>query len=213
VIYRVQDNYVVQWGRADGGKPLPDGLAKHLPAEYERPSAGLAITPLPYRDAFARVVGYSGAFPVASEGGRAWMAHCYGIVGVGRDLMPDTGDGTELYAVSGHSPRQLDRNIALVGRVLDGFEHMTALPRGSGTLGFYEKDQKPLGIARVRLAVDLPPAERPAFEWLRPTSASFTRWLHLRANRKDTFYFRPAGAIDLCGGMPPVRAASPAKVR
>ena len=208
-IYRVQDNYVVQWGQGDDDKKAPKGLEGPLTAEYDRPTAGLPITPLPYRDTFAPKVGYSGPFPVAAEGSgkgdRAWMTHCYGIVGVARGLAPDTGNGGELYAVLGQSPRQLDRNIALVGRVLDGFEHMTALPRGTGALGFYEKPEQRVAIKRVILAADLPADMRPAYEWLRPESASFTQWLHLKANRHDDFYQRPAGAIDLCNALPPVR--------
>jgi peptidylprolyl isomerase len=204
-IYRVQDNYVVQWGQGDDDKAPPQGLGKALPAEYDRPAAGLPLTPLPYRDTFAPRVGYSGPFPAAAEKDRAWMAHCYGIVGVARGLTPDTGSGGELYAVMGQSPRQLDRNIALVGRVLDGFEHMTALPRGTGALGFYDKPEQRKVIKRVQIAADLPADARPAYEWLRPDSASFAKWLHLRANRQDTFYSRPAGAIDLCNAMPPVR--------
>ena len=66
-IYRVQDNYVVQWGQGDDDKKPPKGLDVALPAEYDRPAAGLAITPLPYRDTFAPKVGYSGAFPVAVD--------------------------------------------------------------------------------------------------------------------------------------------------
>jgi peptidylprolyl isomerase len=31
--------------------------------------------------------------------------------------------------------------------------------------------------------------------------------MHLRANRHDDFFERPAGAVDLCGAMPPVRPA------
>jgi len=208
-IYRVQDNYVVQWGQGDDDKKAPKGLEGPLPAEYDRPAAGLPIMPLPYRDTFAPKVGYSGPFPVAAEGSgkgdRAWMTHCYGIVGVARGLAPDTGNGGELYAVLGQSPRQLDRNIALAGRVLDGFEHMTALPRGTGALGFYEKPEQRVAIKRVILAADLPAGARPAYEWLRPESASFAQWLHLKANRQDDFYQRPAGAIDLCNALPPVR--------
>ena len=204
-IYRLQDNYVVQWGQGDDDKKPPKGFDTTLPAEYDRPAAGLALTPLPYRDTFASKVGYSGPFPVAADEGRAWMTHCYGIVGVARGLAPDTGNGGELYAVLGQSPRQLDRNIALVGRVLDGFEHMTALPRGTGALGFYEKPEQRVAIKSVMLAADLPAEGRPAYEWLRPDSASFAAWLHLKANRHDDFYQRPAGAIDLCNALPPVR--------
>jgi len=211
-ISRVQDNYVVQWGQSDDKVP-PQDLGKPLPAEYDRAAAGLPLVPLPYRDTFAPKAGYSGAFPVAMDKGRAWMAHCYGIVGVGRGLSPDTGNGGELYAVIGQAPRHLDRNIALVGRVLDGFDKMTALPRGTGPLGFYEKAEQRFPIRRVTLAADMPAGARPAYEWLRPESASFAKWLHLRANRHDDFFIRPAGAVDLCNALPPVRAAKPARAQ
>jgi peptidylprolyl isomerase len=205
-VVRVQDNYVVQWGGADDKKPLPPGIKAGLPAEYDRPASGLQLTKLQHRDSFAPVVGLHDAFPVAEAAGRAWAPHCYGMVGVGRDLSPDTGSGAELYAVIGHAPRALDRNIAVVGRVLAGFEHLTSLPRGEGNLGFYTDPKQRVPITRVRLAADMPPAERPAFEWLRPESDSFALWVHLRANRRDSFFIRPAGAVDLCNALPPVRS-------
>jgi peptidylprolyl isomerase len=205
-IDRVQDGYVTQWGDIDDKKPLPKaGIVTPTPAEYERPAAGLEIRTLPYRDTFAARTGYVGPFPVGAKGGQAWMAHCYGIVGSGRNNNPDAGTGAEFYAVIGHSPRQLDRNIALVGRVVEGMERLTALPRGTGDMGFYATPKERLGIVRERIVADLPPAERPAFEYLRPDSAGFAAWLKAKANRKDDFYLRPAGAIDLCGALPPVR--------
>jgi peptidylprolyl isomerase len=206
-IDRVQDGYVTQWGDIDDKKPLPTaGIVTPTPAEYERPAAGLAVQPLPYRDTFAERTGYVGPFPVGVEGGQAWMTHCYGIVGSGRNNNPDAGTGAEFYAVIGHSPRQLDRNIALVGRVVDGMERLTALPRGTAEMGFYAEPKQRTGIVRERIAADVPAGERPAFEYLRPNSASFRAWLHAKANRKDDFYLRPAGVIDLCGALPPVRA-------
>ena len=204
VIERVQDDYVTQWGDPNN-RALPAGVVSRPPAEYDRSAAGLTFTPLPYKDAYAPQVGLAGAFPVAAGQGRAWLAHCYGMVGVGRDLAPDTGSGAELYAVIGQAPRALDRNIAVVGRVVAGMERLTALPRGTAELGFYADPSQRVGIRRVRLASDLPPAERPAFEWLDPASASFARWVTVRANRHDAFFERPAGALDLCNALPPVR--------
>jgi peptidylprolyl isomerase len=52
--------------------------------------------------------------------GEAWLAHCYAMVGVGRANEPESGNGAELYVVIGHAPRQLDRNIAVAGRVGGG---------------------------------------------------------------------------------------------
>lgn len=207
-IERVQDNFVTQWGDADGRKPLPPGIARRAPAEYERAAAGLGLVVLPYHDSYAPRIGYVAGFPVAEDGAAAWMAHCYGIVGVGRELSPDTGSGAELYAVIGQAPRALDRNIALVGRVVAGMEHLAALPRGTAELGFYADPRQRVPITRVVLAADLPPGERPAYEWLRPDSASFRAWVQVKANRRDDFYLRPAGAVDLCGALPPVRAVA-----
>ena len=205
-IERVQDDYVVQWGDPDGKKPLPPGIAPP-PAEYERPAAGLALTPLPYPDTYAEHVGFMGAFPVGEGGGEAWLTHCYGIVGVGRDVNPDVGTGAELYAVIGQPPRGLDRNIAVVGRVLAGMDVIAALPRGTADLGFYAEASQRTPILRVRIAADLPPPEQPRFQVLDVTSASFRAWIHVKANRQDAFFLRPAGALDVCNALPPIKGA------
>ena len=204
-VERVQDDYVVQWGDADGKKPLPADVVLHPPAEYERPAAGLPFVALPDRDPYAERVGVADGLPAAEGGGEAWLVHCYGMVGVGRDLNPDTGTGAELYAVIGQPPRALDRNIAVAGRVVAGMERLASLPRGTGDLGFYTDPGQRLPIVRVRLAADLPAAERPGFERLKADSASYAAWAHVRANRRDTFFLRPAGALDVCNAMPPVR--------
>ncbi len=206
-IERVQDNYVVQWGDPDGKKPLPAGLANPAPPEYDRPAAGLSFPLLPYPDPYAKAVGVSGAFPVGEDDARAWLTHCYGMVGVGRDLNPDTGTGAELYAVIGTPPRALDRNIAVVGRVLAGMDLLAALPRGTADLGFYADPKQRPGIVRARIAADLPPAEQPRMQVLRETSVSYRAWAHAKANRQDTFFVRPANALDVCNAMTPVRGA------
>src|SRR3954470_4926946 len=121
-VYRVQDNYVAQWGNNEAKTPFPPAVVKLPPAEYDRPLEGLGVRPLGYPDSYAPMVGHAGGWPVGYDPatGRAWLTHCYGFVGVGRDLAPDTGAGGELYAVIGHAPRHLDLNIALIGRVIDG---------------------------------------------------------------------------------------------
>ena len=141
------------------------------------------------------------------EDQRYWPVHCYGMVGVGRNLSPDTGSGAELYAVIGHAPRHLDRNIALVGRVIEGIEHLSSLPRGKGDLGFYadfEQDKR-TPILTVRLASDLAPSEQPRFEYLSTEGESFARYAEARANRRDAFFIVPAGGADICNIPVPVR--------
>jgi peptidylprolyl isomerase len=206
-IYRVQDNYVVQWGNGDAENPLPPGVVKTPPAEYDRPLAGLPIRPLGYPDSYAPKAGHSDGWPVGYDPatGRAWLTHCYAHVGVGRDLAPDTGTGGELYAVIGHAPRHLDLNIATVGRVLEGFDAMTSIRRGTEALGFIKDPANHVPIARIRLASDIPAAERPAFEVMRSDSEAFSAFVLGRANRGGTFFQRPAGGVDLCNVNVPVR--------
>lgn len=208
-IYRVQDNYVAQWGNNEAQVPQPAGVAAHPPAEYERPTAGLAIRPLGFPDAYAPMVGHVDGWPVGYDPRRrrAWLAHCYASVGVGRDLAPDTGSGGELYAVIGHGPRHLDRNIASVGRVIEGVALLSARPRGTGDLGFYRTDhgETPIPIRSIRIAADLPAAERPRFEAMRTDTATFAAYVRGRANRGGTFFQVPAGGVDLCNVNVPVR--------
>ena len=134
---------------------------------------------------------------------RAWPVHCYAMVGVGRNLSPDTGSGAELYTVIGHAPRHLDRNIALVGRVIEGIEHLSSLPRGTGTLGFYETEAERVPILSVRIGAEA--SDLAAYEYLSTESESFARYADARANRRDPFFIRPAGGADICNIPVPVR--------
>ena len=134
-----------------------------------------------------------------------WPVHCYAMVGVARDMSPNTGSGAELYAVIGHAPRHLDRNIALVGRVISGIEHLSSLPRGPGPLGVYNDPAQRVPITSVRLASDLAVADRPHFEYLSSESESFARYAAARADRRDPFFIRPAGGVDICNIPVPIR--------
>ena len=206
-VYRVQDNYVAQWGLNESDKPWPKGVTAKPPAEYTRPLKGLNITPLGSPDAYAPGAGFADGWPVAYNAKEGWadLTHCYASVGVGRDLSPDTGTGGELYAVIGNAPRQLDRVIALVGRVVDGIDRLSTLPRGTEALGFYKDKAQYVLIASIRIASDMPAGGRPSYEVMDTTSASFARYLKVRANRHDDFYIRPAGGVDVCNVQVPIR--------
>src|SRR6476661_4666129 len=52
-VYRVQDNYVAQWGLNESDKPWPAGVTPKPPAEYTRPLKGLWIKPLGFPDPYA----------------------------------------------------------------------------------------------------------------------------------------------------------------
>lgn len=213
VILRVQDNFVTQWGdpnAGEAGKARDLGKAKAtLAAEFERAAKGLDFTVLADGDVYAPQVGFVDGFPAARDpaADKAWLAHCYGMVGAGRGNSADSGSGAELYVVIGHAPRQLDRNIATVGRVLKGMELLAALPRGNGGGGFYEKPEQYVKITSVRLAADVAEAERSHLQVLRTDTPTFNALVESRRNRSDDWYLHPAGRIELCNVPIPVREA------
>ncbi len=211
-ITRSQDNFVVQWGdpnAQDQAKRKPIKTARStLPPEFESAISNIIdFTKLPDLDGYAPEVGFSHGFPVGRDpaAGLVWPAHCYGAVGAGRDVAVESGSGAELYAVTGHAPRQLDRNISIVGRIVTGIEVLSVSARGPAPMGFYDKAELRTKITSVKLGSDLSSDTRPALEALRTDSASFAALVEARRNRKDDWYKRPAGYIDLCSVPLPVR--------
>jgi peptidylprolyl isomerase len=207
VIERVQDNFVTQWGDPEHAKSL-GSAERSLPAEFILSSADVPFTPLPDPDTYAGEAGFSDGFPVARDPriGRAWLVHCYGMVGAGRNDDVESGNGSELYAVIGQAPRQLDRNLALVGRVVQGMELLSSLPRGRGALGFYAKNGPRITIESIRVAADVPAAQRSRLEVMRTDTATFQEVIESRRNRRDAWYKVPAGRVDVCNVPIPVRS-------
>lgn len=228
-VNRVQDNYVVQWGdpgydNPESGeveqKPLPEGLRVMGEDDYvysrTTGASGSIVLHHPdnyLEDSYSDWTWFESGWPIAyevSEDTRTvsnWPVHCYGMVGVGRDYSPDTGTGAELYTVIGHAPRHLDRNIALVGRIISGMEDLSSLPRGSGALGFYTEEEadKRTPILSIRVAADLPQGERPEYEYLSTDGETFAKYAEARANRRDPFFIQPAGGADICNIPVPIR--------
>ena len=209
-IYRAQDNFVVQFGDPDAGEPSARSLSdarRHLPAEFERPASGLAFTQLSDADGWAPAVGFVEGFPAARDPatGKAWMTHCYGALGAGRDMAADSSNGAELYVAIGQSPRQLDRNITLVGRVVRGMELLSPTPRGPEPMGVYADPAQRTPILTIRLASELPADQRERVQLLRTDSATFAAVTEARRNRRDDWYKTSAGHIDLCNVPLPSR--------
>lgn len=210
-IVRVQDNYVVQWADPLADKPerrpLKEGKLT-LPPEFDQPtSKKIAFDKIPDKDAYATQTGFSNGFAAAKDEKmkRTWLLHCYGAVGAGRDTPADSGGGTELYAVIGHAPRQLDRNVTLIGRVVQGIERLSSLPRGNGPMGFYEKPEQNIEIKSIRLASDIPESERTPLEILRTDTATFRALIEARRNRQENWFHFQAGKIEVCNIPVPVR--------
>jgi cyclophilin family peptidyl-prolyl cis-trans isomerase len=229
-ILRSQDNYVVQWGEADADAnsnttsdatnpkpvaPLPskralNSAAATLPPEFTRPFGTQAnypaypFTKLPDVDGYAKEVGFSAGFPMGRDSARkqAWLTHCYGMVGVGRDTALDSGNGSEMYVVTGHAPRHLDRNIAVVGRVISGMPDVSSLPRGTREMGFYATAEHRIPIATIRIAADLAKEAQPRLEIINTESTLFLSLVEALRNRgkgvPDSWFKEPAGHVELC---------------
>lgn len=179
------------------------------PDEPEQPLNMPIILKAIDTDSYAKRVTFVEGWPLSQDrlglNELNWPIHCYGAVGVGRNYSPDTGSGAELYTVIGHAPRHLDRNIAVVGRVIEGIEHLSSLPRGEGQLGFYEDASKRVPITSIRQASDLPAVDQPRFEYLSTEGATFAKYADARANRRAPFFIKPAGGADICNIPVPVR--------
>ena len=164
-VYRVQENWVAQWGDRTEKRPLPPGIAAKVVPEFEL-GALPPLQRMARADAYAPGAGMTAdGWPVATDGVRAWPTHCYGSVGVARDAAPDSGSGADLFAPIGQSARRLDRNYTVVGRVVEGMQYLSALRRSDAPMGVYADPAEDTAIVSVRLASELPPAERPSFQY------------------------------------------------
>lgn len=202
-IYRVQDNWVTQWGGAptdDDRKPMPAGIAERPAAEFDVSEGFHPAQTLSATDA------YSGASGITADGwaiatarggeGKAWLTHCYATVGVARDALPDTGSGGELFVAIGGSARRLDRNYTIVGRVIEGMAALSGLPRSEAAMGVYATARERLGIVSVRLASDLPAAERPHYQHRAADNPRFAAMIASRVSPRPPTV--GLGGIDVC---------------
>lgn len=214
-IVRSQDNYVVQWADPNSEKPELKRKIKNaketLPAEFEKPiTESTPFVKLPDGDIYASEVGFADDFRVGRDKKkkRSWLLHCYGAIGAGRDTSVDSGGGSELYVVTGHAPRHLDRTITVIGRVAYGIELLSALPRGKAALGFYDKPELNTPIKSIRLASDVPENERTNLEIMKTDTETFQRLIQSRRHRpEEWFSFRP-DKIEICNVPIPVRTAA-----
>jgi peptidylprolyl isomerase len=216
--YRVIDGFVAQGGIGEGTAATKDhpkqapALKKWPPlkAEFEQPIADKPVfTPLGNRDLFASETGHVDGFPVGRENGRQWPIHCPGTFAFARDNGANTAS-TEFYIVIGEAPRRLDRNLTAFGRVIDGMQYLQKLNRGDPKIenGVIQDASKRDPILRLRLAADLPAADRPRYQVMRTDSPSFAKEKEMRKNPAPEFYHHtPPPILDICGLPVPVRRA------
>lgn len=201
--YRVIEGFVAQ-----GGDPFEARKTKTsekvMKAEFEEaPPKGFSFKPLPDSDGYAPQIGFADSLPVGADAEltSVWGLHCAGAFAFARDEARDTAS-TEFY-VTLQPQRYLDRNLSVAGRVVSGMEHLQALRRVSPP----EKPEDDIGeaIKSIRVAADVPQAERTPLEILRTDTDTFIAFAEARRNRPEAFfYFRP-DHLDPCQLSIPTR--------
>ena len=207
--YRVPIGFVAQGGDRTGERDI--GAADDaLPAEFEAPWARVPeFTPLGYHDGYAPAAGFVRGVPAGYDPATdtAWLAHCQGALAFGRNEGRDTAS-TEIY-VTLQPQRYLDRNLTVVGRVIWGFEHLAKIERNApGNFGERDAEAGPGTVMlSVRLASDLPEAERTPVEVMDTGSETFRALIGTRAARPSGFFHYRPNHVDLCQMPVPVRLA------
>jgi peptidylprolyl isomerase len=172
LFHRVIAGFVDQTGNPnnhDGGtSAYPD-----LPAEFSARLPADRLTTVVSRG--DGIEGFVGSVPVAgvsvTEQGlgsdrrpRVWGAYCEGVAGMGRQAGIDTAN-SEIFFMRAPA-RRLDHDYAVWGRVVQGQGVVRAIAVG-------EPPPDPDRMIRVRLAADLPVAERPRLEVANPAGPAF----------------------------------------
>ena len=186
LFHRVIAGFVAQTGNPnnhDGGVSAhPD-----LPAEFTAKLKPEQIVMV--RRSSDGQEGFLGATPLATSVPAAiapeglpikvWGAYCPGVVGMGRQADPGSGN-SEIFFMR-EASRRLDRDYAVWGRVIWGLPVVRALAVGEPPA---EADR----MIHVRLAADLPLTERPRLELLHERSPAFAKLAaEVRAQRGADF--------------------------
>ena len=170
--HRVIEGFVNQTGNPNN---RDGGVSKHpdlpLEATFKLKMAGYRAVVAP-SDGTA---GFLGAVPIATVSGqealrskdgtlRAWGAYCPGVAGMGRQEAQNTGN-SEIFFMRGSS-RRLDRDYTVWGRIVVGRDVNSLIAIG-------EPPATPDLMLKVRVAADIPEAQRPRLSIMRDDSPAF----------------------------------------
>ncbi len=169
LFHRVIDRFVDQTGNPNNHD---GGVSSHpnLPPEF-----GVALPPTAVEatatQASDGISGFVGAtpftatqIPTAKGEWRAAGAYCAGVVGMGREEDPASGN-SEIFFMR-EASRRLDRQYSVWGRVIWGLSAVRAMAPG-------EPPAHPDRLIKVRVLADLPQAERPRLQVMDPRSVAF----------------------------------------
>ncbi|MEH6790963.1 peptidylprolyl isomerase [Parasphingorhabdus sp.] len=205
-IYRVAKDFVTQFGGNPDSKSPPktletvpeseyynaalgtrrdaDMAALDAAVAYSNQYQGTEIRPLMkmiYENTGAQKVGFGGGWPIGSQtiDGEAkyYPLTCRGALSPAHYDPPDTGSGTEMSVITGEAARNLDTTFGMVGRVIDGLEHLQDLPLGTDPGGFYADKAEHVPIRSIRPALELPLADQPRYEYLASYSPAILQYI------------------------------------
>ena len=173
---------VIDWFMAQTGDPLGTGDGQSwypdLKAEFTfRRGADMAFTPV--AAPVGALVGFVDSIPVQTQPDalmsgtsdkkvHGWALYCPGVAGMARDEGNDTAN-SQFFLMRQAYPA-LDKRYTVWGRVVSGLDVVRSLKASDTPDGLV---QGPDQMTRVRVASDLPTAERPTAAVLNTNSATF----------------------------------------
>lgn len=198
--HRVIEGFVAQGGDpkgdGSGGSDLPN-----LEAEFTRDTQAVTNFTVIGRDRQAARVGLIDGVPAAAEPEslrtfradrtvRVWGAHCQGVMSMARATGENSAN-SQFFLVIGDARQNLDTRYTVWGWIVDGLFSARRIERG-------EPPKRPTPIMRMRIAADLPAAERPDIQVMRSDSPAFMEYV------KAAGYVDANGFVkDLCDIRPP----------
>ncbi len=175
---------VIDWFMAQTGDPLGNGEGQSaypdLKAEFTfRRDHDMPFTPV--AAPMGGQVGFIGSLPVQTQGNESfaltsdgkvhgWGLYCPGVAGMARDEGNDTAN-SQFFLMRQAYPA-LEKRYTVWGTVVSGLDVVRSLQVGDGENGMMAT-ATPDRMVRVRIASDLPEAERPTVRVLDTASARF----------------------------------------
>jgi len=191
--YRVIEGFVAQGGLGDQAGDYPTLLMENS-VPLEQLNYVVAQTP----DMYADSSGFVDGFAAASDGENVWLAHCPGVMGLGRNNEPDTAT-TEFYFPIGQAPRYLDNIMAIIGRVVYGMDVIQSVNRAPTTSGIFENLEGQTLITGMAIGSDLPKEEQLPLALQRTDTAEFKEYIESIRHRTNAFFYnKPPAVVDVC---------------
>lgn len=212
-LYRVIENFVVQGGPLREGDVLTDQqklkMNRTVSAEFDRDIDRQAhFFEVQEGDLYAEKTGFINSFAVGrSEAeGKEWLIHCTGSINIARGADPNSG--TSSFAIMfGTSQRYLDRNMSVIGRVIDGWDAFYSVKRApEETGGVFQNTDEATKIQKAYLGSSLPAEERQTVYVEDTASTAWSDFITSRREMKNDFFVQKGtGKLDVCQRLPRVR--------